>query len=290
MKIAILGANGFLGRNLSNALHLEGHEVVGFVLDPPKVRDFQIEYRSIKELMGGIEPKGSHFEIVINLAARRSTRTQLLTDEEIDTFTFEIPKAFFLKTASQGSLILNASTYIQNFQGQPGRTVDRYGKAKEKLSLFLESGSLPENSMILDLYFFTIYGSGDRANHLVPSLLDAARSGRPIDLSPGNQLMNLLYIDDAVRNLLQCLRVPRKMGYQKYFLWSENYFSVRELVSNIESVVDKSIDCNWGAREYAGHEMMTVWPIPMGQLPSFSEKVVLTEGISKIWKADSSTF
>ena len=290
MKIAILGANGFLGRNLSRDLLIGGHEVVGFVLNPPKKSDSQIEYRSVSELLGHAALKESPFEIVINLAARRSTKSQQLTDTEVDTFTYEIPKTFFLKTASPGSLILNASTYIQNFEGHTGRSVDRYGEAKEKLSLFLEHESLLGDSTILDLYFFTVYGIGDRPNHLVPSLLDAARSGHPIDLSPGNQLMNLLYVDDAVINLLQCLRTPRKTGYQKNFLWSENYFSVRDLVSKIESAIGRSIDCNWGAREYAGHEMMKVWPIPMSQLPSFSEKMALTEGISKIWKATSNTF
>lgn len=287
MKIAILGANGFLGRNLSRGLLLGGHEVVGFVLNPPETRDSQVEYRSVMELLAQPVRKQSQFDVVINLAARRSTKGQLLTDTEVDTFTYEIPKEFFLKTASPNSLILNASTYIQNFEGQTGRAVDRYGEAKEKLSLFLERESLLRDSTIMDLYFFTIYGVGDRPNHLVPALLEAARSGHPIDLSPGNQLMNLLYVDDAVVNLLQCLTTPRKTGYQKNFLWSENYFSVRDLVTKIESAVGRSIDCKWGAREYVGHEMMKVWPIPMSQLPSFSENMVLTEGIAKIWKATS---
>jgi nucleoside-diphosphate-sugar epimerase len=290
MKIAILGANGFLGRNLSRDLILGGHKVVGFVLNPPKPRNSQVEFRPVTELLGHAAHKESPFEVVINLAARRSTRTQMLTDAEVDTFTYTIPKAFFLKIASPSSLIINASTYIQNFEGHIGKTVDRYGEAKEKLSLFLEYESSLQDSMILDLYFFTIYGIGDRPNHLVPSLLNAARSGLPIDLSPGNQLMNLLYVDDAVANLLKCLNTIRTNGYQKNFLWSENYFTVRDLVSKIESTVGKSIVCNWGARDYVGHEMMNVWPIPMNQLPSFSEKTVLTEGISRIWTATSNTF
>ena len=290
MKIAILGANGFLGRILSRDLLLGGHEVVGFVLNPPNVSDSQVEYRSVMELLAHAGLKESPFDVVINLAARRSTKNHPLTDAEVDKFTYEIPKAFFLKTVSPGCLILNASTYIQNFEGHTGRAVDRYGEAKEKLSLFLEREFLLRNSTILDLYFFTIYGIGDRPNHLVPSLLDAARSGHPIDLSPGNQLMNLLYVDDAVVNLLQCLSTPRIDGYQKNFLWSENYFSVRDLVSKIESAVDRSINCKWGAREYVGHEMMKVWPISMSQLPSFSEKIMLTEGIAKIWKATTNIF
>jgi nucleoside-diphosphate-sugar epimerase len=290
MKIAILGANGFLGRNLSRDLILGGHKVVGFVLNPPNPRDSQVEFRPVTDLLGHAAHKESPFEVVINLAARRSTRTNVLTDAEVDNFTYTIPRAFFLKIASPGSLILNASTYIQNFEGTTGRTVDRYGEAKEKLSLFLEHESSLRDSTILDLYFFTIYGIGDRPNHLVPLLLNAARTGHPIDLSPGNQLMNLLYVDDAVKNLLKCLNAKRATGYQKNFLWSENYFSVRDLVSKVESAVGKSIVCNWGARDYAGHEMMKVWPIPMNQLPSFSETTVLSEGISRIWKASLNTF
>ena len=177
------------------------------------------------------------------------------------------------------------STYIQNYAGESGRTVDSYGAAKEKLSEFLESHSKVKEFKVRDLYFFTLYGIGDRPNHLVPLLLNAARSGDKIELSPGHQLMNLLYVEDAVQNILNCISLESEPRYSKNYVWAESYFTVKQLVSIIESTIGKKINCDWGSREYAGHEMMSPWPIPMQQLTNFAAPTALADGISKIWES-----
>jgi len=58
---------------------------------------------------------------------------------------------------------------------------------------------------------------------------------------------------------------------------------VKELVNKIELVIGRQINCSWGSREYAGHEMMNPWLIPMEQLTNFITATKLEEGISKIW-------
>ena len=285
MKIAILGAHGFLGRKLSKRLLVLGHEVVGYVLNPQLEKNAEFECKSVSELLSSSLGGESVYDVSINLAARRSTKNQQFTDGEVNDFTYEIPKQFILRTANSQTIVLNASTYIQNYSGQTGRSVDSYGAAKEKLSQFLEKNSEVNGFITRDLYFFTLYGVGDRPSHLVPLLLNAAKSGEQIALSPGHQFMNLLYVEDAVQNILNCISLANQTPYLKNFLWAEDYFSVRELVARIESVVGREIDCAWGAREYAGHEMMNPWPIPMKQLPSFIVTTSLEEGIAQIWES-----
>ena len=283
MKIAILGAGGFLGQNLGLKLANDGHQVTGYVLDPSKIApgfECQSVY-SLIETSAAIAPK---FDVTINLAARRSTVSAPLSDDQVNEFTFEIPKRFFLKTAAVDTVIVNMSTYIQNFAGDRGRTVDSYGAAKERLSNFLETYSPIMDFKTRDLFFFTLYGVGDRPNHLVPLLLEAAKTGNQRALSPGHQLMNLLYIDDAVQNILNCISLLDETPYRKSFVWDQKYFSVRDLVSTIESVIGKKINCAWGGRDYAGHEMMNPWPIPMEQLTGFMNPTNLNEGILKLWQ------
>jgi len=282
MKISILGAGGFLGQNLARRLVRDGHQVVGYVLNPSGI-DFGFECQSIHSLLKKSSIRTPNFDVTINLAARRSTKSVPLSDSQVDKFTYQIPKEFLLKTGLENTLVINMSTYIQNYAGESGRTVDSYGAAKEKLSQFLESHSRVKEFKVRDLYFFTLYGMGDRPNHLVPLLLNAARSGAIIELSPGNQLMNLLYVDDAVQNIVNCISSKNDTLYRKSYVWEENYFSVKELVNRIESVIDRKINCSWGAREYAGHEMMNPWLIPMEQLTNFITATKLEEGISKIW-------
>ena len=283
MRIAVLGATGFVGKNLTWELVSRGHEITGYVVNPPIEREPGISYESISSFDDPGFSCGSSFDVVINLAARRSTRANPLTEAEVRRFTFEIPKQFFLKTASVGTLVINTSTYIQNFEGVEGRAVDAYSSAKQELSEFLNKSSAELGYNTLDLFFFTLFGEGDRSSHLVPLLLDAAKQSKEISLSPGFQLMNLLHIDDAIENISKCLTIERSFSYQKYHLWNENYFSVRELVSTIEIVSGVSMDCTWGAREYVGHEMMKIWSYPTTKFPEFETKVSLEEGIRRLW-------
>jgi nucleoside-diphosphate-sugar epimerase len=284
LRISILGAAGFLGQNLAHRLVSEGHHVTGYVLNPSNA-DLGFESKSILSFLNSAPTSTPHFDVTINLAARRSTRNQPLTEVEVNKYTYEIPRQFIMRTARAQTIVLNASTYIQNFEGETGRTVDSYAAAKERLSKFLQKQSLISGFRTKDLFFFTIYGLGDRSNHLVPLLLEAARSGNRIQLSPGDQLMNLLYVNDATQNILNCISEQNELHYSKNYVWAEKYVTVKQLTSEIESVTSRKIHCEWGAREYAGHEMMNPWSIPMSQLTNFVAPTSLVEGISKIWES-----
>ena len=290
MKIAILGAHGFLGQRLCPVLFAQGHEITGYVLNPKQEMTGKYEYKSVRELLDLPISNVLPYDITINLAARRSTRNQPFTDSEVNDYTYEIPKEFILRTSNPQTIVVNASTYIQNFEGKTGQTVDSYGAAKEKLSQFLEIQSLVSGFRTRDLFFFTLYGIGDRPGHLVPLLLDAARTGNKIALSPGGQLMNLLYVNDAAQNILNCISLGGELSYSKNHVWAENYFTVKQLVSIIESTIGEKINCDWGSREYAGHEMMSPWNIPMQQLNNFVAPTALEDGISKIWASMQNVF
>lgn len=76
-------------------------------------------------------------------------------------------------------------------------------------------------------------------------------------------------------------------GYQKNYVWTNEYFSLKDIVDRIQTAIGRKIDCSWGARKYVGHEMMEIWPIPMEQLPCISAPTDLEQGINRIWKSIS---
>ena len=141
MKIAILGARGFVGGKLGRLLVSYGHEVTGYVLNPELGASIGFECKSIYELLGSQIGAAPGYDVTINLAARRATRAQPFTESQVNDFTYEIPKEFVLRTAGRETLVINSSTYIQNFGGATGHTVDSYGASKERLSRFLEDQS-----------------------------------------------------------------------------------------------------------------------------------------------------
>jgi nucleoside-diphosphate-sugar epimerase len=162
--------------------------------------------------------------------------------------------------------------------GIQGKTVETYGAAKELLSTALKSDADRGLYRVLDLYLFTLYGPGDRETHLVPLLLSSTQSKSSVSLSEGNQLINLLYVDDAVNSIVASIN-RIESGYSAYHLWETNYFSVRDLVLTIERTFDLKLNIKWGAVPYGGHEMFVPWPIPFPVYPFFIPKVGLKEGL-----------
>ena len=281
MKIAILGAHGFVGRNLCRLLSSRGHVVTGYVLNPKLGLSIGFESKSVYELFNSQIGAGPSYDVTINLAARRSTSVQPFSDSQVNEFTFEIPKEFILRTAGPDTLVLNSSTYIQNFGGIAGHTVDSYGASKEKLSRFLEEESSHHKFKTLDLYFFTLYGEGDRPNHLVPLLLNAAFTGKKISLSPGNQLMNLLHIDDVIDAYLiaaKRLIEDNVVQHELYAVSSGNPIPLKELVKFYATTTGKNIKVNWGARPYRFREVMNTWNLGV-PIQDWGPKISLENGV-----------
>lgn len=283
MRIAILGASGFVGRKLGKKLASYGHEVNGFVLKPSHDQSIGFPCYSIDKIATNGNAVSKSFDAIVNLAARRSTKYLPYSDEEVFSYTYEIPRDFIASTSSTDSLVINASTYIQNFQGKVGLSVDSYSSAKVKLSEYLARYSETQKISVIDLYFFTIYGNGDRPSHLIPSLLEAAKGEKDISLSPGFQLINLIHVADVVENICRALLRPRLLGYQQHRVWEDDYSTVREIVARIEASIQRKINCNWGSRDYNGHEMMTVWPFPYTQVPDFYNTIRFEDGIKAAW-------
>jgi nucleoside-diphosphate-sugar epimerase len=282
VKIAILGAGGFLGTNLSRSLVRAGHEVDGFVLNPSKYLETEVRYKSVTELISSLDSNIGEYDVTINLAAKRSTSANPISEISVNEFTFDIPKQFLLKTAKPGTLVVNASTYIQNYGGIEGKTIDSYGSAKQRLTRFLAEESNGLEIRVLDLFFFTIYGNGDRPTHLLPALLNAAKNDIEIDLTPGNQLINLIFVSDAVENIMKSIEYSLNEPYLRYSMWKPEYITVRELVSELEIILGKKLKCNWGSRQYSGHEMLSPWDSSMEVLPWFETKINLLSGVSKL--------
>jgi nucleoside-diphosphate-sugar epimerase len=283
LNIAILGANGFLGQHLTAKLVALGNEVTGFVLNPKLTSILGYREKSIHELLNKSSSNFDEFDVAINLAAKRSTKAQQYSYSEVMEHTFQIPYNFFLNTATSSTLLINASTYIQNHMGIVGNTIDTYSFAKQKLSESLENLIADDGFAIIDLFFFTLYGPRDRSSHLIPLLLEAAKSSQSIDLSPGKQLINLLFVDDAVENIVRLLNAREALGYRKYHVWSEELKTIKEVVNDIEKALGVTINSNWGAREYSGHEMLSRWPKATELVPNFSISTSFEEGIRRTW-------
>jgi len=278
MKILVLGGSGFLGKKLIDNLSQQPIELFAAVRNIPSIGNQNCTYVLVDDL-GKDSPLGPLvFDVIINVAMKRSSRHLPVSDEVIRELNYEIPLRIIRSYSNQSTLVINTSTYIQNYKGVKGQTVETYGATKELLSTVLKSDAHTGHYRVIDLYLFTLYGPGDRDTHLVPLLLSAIKNRTVVSLSEGNQLMNLLYAQDAVDSIVGAITHCNK-GYSAYHLWEPVYFTVRDLVLTIEQVFGTILKVDWGAVPYGGHEMFEPWATPFPFYPPLVPKVRLEEGL-----------
>jgi nucleoside-diphosphate-sugar epimerase len=53
--------------------------------------------------------------------------------------------------------------------------------------------------------FFTVYGPADKPKNVIPSMIEASYTEVPLDLTPGEQIRDYIYIDDVIEGL-HCLQ------------------------------------------------------------------------------------
>jgi nucleoside-diphosphate-sugar epimerase len=228
------------------------------------------------------------FDVIINVAMKRSTKINPISDYELNESNFHTPLEVIRRKSSKNTLVINTSTYIQNYEGKVGNTVEKYGASKELLSKSLRSDSELGQYKVIDLFLFTLYGPGDRESHLVPLLLSSIHQSARLELSEGNQLIHLMYIDDVVDNIVNALSISVH-GYSPYCLWNNDYLTVKQLVSTIEDVFKVNIEVKWGAKDYAGHEMFTPWERPFDQIPNMLTRTPLVEGLRRTYESRTKT-
>jgi len=278
MKILVLGGSGFLGKKLIDKMGQQSIELHTAVRNVPLSIQRNCNYILIEDLERGSSSIPLEFDVIINVAMKRSSKRLPVPDDDLWQLNYEIPINIIRRYSNQNTLVINTSTYIQNYKGIKGQTVETYGATKELLSSALKSDASEGLYRVLDLYLFTLYGPGDRETHLVPLLLSAIKSKTVVSLSEGKQLLNLLYAQDAVDSIVGAITSSKK-GYSAYHLWEPVYFTVRDLVLAIEQALETKLQVEWGAVPYGGHEMFEPWAIPIEKYPNLTSKTSLADGI-----------
>ena len=280
MKVLVVGGNGFLGKKLIESLVRANVETSSIVRSTSNTQVEGCHYVLVDQIINMRHQDLPKFNVIINVAMKRSSRALPVSDQIVEQLNFKIPLELIRRTALDSTLLINTSTYIQNFQGIRGETVESYGASKQLLTEAIEQDAVKGLYSVVDLFLFTLYGPNDRPTHLIPLILSALKSDTALELTEGDQLLNLLYLEDAVDSIIEAANGFHP-GYNPYHLWQPKYLTVKELVVAMEELVGKKLQAKWGSISYSGHEMFEPWAIPFQQFPAMIAGTALAEGLRK---------
>jgi nucleoside-diphosphate-sugar epimerase len=110
-----------------------------------------------------------------------------------------------------------------------------------------------------------------------------------LDLSPGEQLLELVHVDDVTEAFLQAHRLlrddPHGAAGRRYSVRSEEPLRLREVVAQLEAVLGIKVPVRWGSRAYRTREVMSPWRGPL--LPGWRPSVSLQDGLRRMVASDA---
>jgi nucleoside-diphosphate-sugar epimerase len=222
-SILITGATGFLGRSLVKEFLLEGREVVclirpssphyeSFKNDFPEAKIIKINLEDIKLLPSMIK----HVGVFIHLAWEgtdsnsRFNRTiqekNLIFSQNALIAASKVGARMFIFSGSQAEY----GKYpfgTQERESDETKPESEYGKFKKSFGEWGSSFCYKNNMDFIHLRIFSVFGTGDKKDGLINSLISASKTDSSIRLGPCTQMWNYLYIDDFARIISRLIQI-----------------------------------------------------------------------------------
>lgn len=268
MKILLTGSSGFIGKHLCARLRQE-HEV--FCLARPHDASqvpgangdtFFFAYNNIRALSQFL--RDNQIEGIIHLAS-----LYLQTHNEDNLPDLIQSNVYFgtavLEAAAKADVgwCINTGTIWQNYNAPDGSDaycpVNLYAATKQAFMDIAKFYSETTNIRICTLKLCDTYGPNDTRRKIYALFDEIARTGETLQMSAGEQKMDILHIDDVVNgfvHLAQMLHDGETLS-SEYVLSSGQQLSLRELAVKYEKEHHVHLNIEWGARPYRYREVMT---------------------------------
>jgi nucleoside-diphosphate-sugar epimerase len=188
-----------------------------------------------------------------------------------------------MKVNEVGRLI-NTSTSWQHYNNEDYNPVCLYAATKQAFETILEYYVQACSIKVITLKLFDTYGPNDPRPKLFHLLKKAATSREPLNMSAGEQLIDLVHIEDVIDAYLisaQRLLDGKVTQHESYAISSGCPLPLKNLVRLYSEVTKQNVIVNWGARPYRLREVMNTWNSG-AKLAGWNPKISLECGMKLI--------
>lgn len=292
MKILITGGVGYLGSKIALALSNAGNDVfvpyrnTGAYKKIHKVDNIQYYLFSgntldLIEYFSDVKP-----DLVIHLASffiasHSPEDIENLVETNIQ-YGLQVLEAMRLSGVKK---LINTGSNWQYYQGLQSNPINLYASTKEALDCLVRYYSEVHHIEVLTLILGDVYGPHDPRKKIINTLIKSAQLKQPseIAMSPGNQLLDLIYIDDVVEAYLTAIELlnAKSVNSKTFSISSRQLIPLRAIVALIQGISKFPINVKWGSFPYRERENMFPWVGPT--LPNWEPSISLQDGLIKTW-------
>lgn len=290
----VTGATGFVGSHLVHRLIKDGwktHIITRSSSDLSLLKDVHSNVivhqhdgttNSMIDIAKDVKPDIVFHLASLFLAQHTSEDIEHLVQSNL-LFGTQLAEAMTLQGVTK---LINTGTSWQHFQNEDYNPVCLYAATKQAFEDMLKFYVEASDLKVITLKLFDTYGPDDPRPKLFTLLRKVAEEQTELAMSPGEQLIDLVYIDDVIDGYLLAARrlVDNKVsGMEEYAISSESPISLRDLVAVYGQTIGKPLPIKWGGRQYRSREVMAPWDKGKNLL-GWKSRIELAEGIKRMEK------
>ncbi|MDG1144088.1 MAG: NAD-dependent epimerase/dehydratase family protein [Burkholderiales bacterium] len=292
LKILVTGATGYIGSELVTKLTGLGCSVavikrassnltsLNHVLDKISIYECDSSTESVIKIVKDCNP-----DVVVHLASlfiaeHKSADIESLIASNL-LFSTQIVEAM---KHNNVKFLVNTGTSWEHFNNSKYNPVCLYAATKHAFESILEYYVQTSDLRVITLKLFDTYGPRDTRPKLIPFLQKLALTGEKLAMSKGEQLIDIVYIDDVIEAFLLSMKRLRSLdpkSNESYAVSSSDPITLKDLVLIFEEASGLKMNINWGMREYRAREVMIPWNDGY-DIPGWRPEVGLLEGLSRI--------
>lgn len=291
-RALVTGATGFVGRHLLKHLQQAGW-LVKVIVRPDS--DCSVLNRLSKPVdhythSGSVESMQAILtearpDVVFHLASLFISEHQASDIERLIQSNLLFGTQLIEAVTQSGTMLLvNAGTSWQHYHSQGYHPVNLYAATKQAFEALLQYYIDVRGLRVITLKLYDTYGPDDPRSKLFNLLKQIVNEKQTLSMSPGEQLIDLVHVDDVARAFhiaAERLLSGQVNSHEDYAISSGQPIRLRDLVRCVERFIGQDLPVKWNDRPYRNREVMKPW---VGvQLPGWSPDISLANGIAHVF-------